>query len=198
MPNEKLGTLTRSEPPLDGSVRLMTPDGHQGDHHNLVNCGDCMHSGSGQGRRRGHFVPNPESLATELSIISSGEQVAAGAEVRDHDSVNLDELLSVSGDLNRTGTPSSQACGIFLTELLAPASDRLVRNQHSASSHQLFYIAEANAETKVVPNAFRNDLSREPMATIQTIRHSFSMTSLQSPATRQYPPSPLGLPPNRH
>ena len=68
----------------------------------------------------------------------------------------------------------------------------LVRNQHSASSHQLFYIAEAHAETKVVPNAFRNDLSRELMVTIQAIRHSFSMTSPQSPANVTV----FGLPPN--
>src|SRR3954451_15899802 len=64
-----------------------------------------MHSGSGEGRRPGHFIPNPEAFATECSVISSREQVASGAEVRRNDTVNLDKALGVSRGLEPSHAP---------------------------------------------------------------------------------------------
>jgi hypothetical protein len=46
-------------------------------------------------RRPGHFVPKPESVVAELSVIRGGEQMASRAEMRSNDFVNLDEPLSV-------------------------------------------------------------------------------------------------------
>jgi hypothetical protein len=51
-----------------------------------------MQFGLGEGRRCGHF-PNPESFATEFSIISGGEQVAPRTEVRSNNSVNRAEQI---------------------------------------------------------------------------------------------------------
>ena len=45
----------------------------------------------------GHFVPNPESLVAELSVIRGGEQMASRAEMQNNDSVNLDEPLACGG-----------------------------------------------------------------------------------------------------
>jgi creatinine amidohydrolase len=78
------------------------------------------------------------------------------------------------------GTPSPETLGILFAEFIAPASDRFVADHHSACSHHLFYIAEAHAETKVVPNAFRDDFFREPMAAIQVVRHSSSIAAARS------------------
>src|SRR5438309_512506 len=60
---------------------------------------------SGERGRPGHFIPNPELLATEFSIINGGEQVASGTEVGSNDSVNLDELLGVSSGLKPPHAP---------------------------------------------------------------------------------------------
>jgi hypothetical protein len=78
------------------------------------------------------------------------------------------------------GTPSPETLGILFAEFIAPASDRFLADHHSACSHHLFYIAEAHAETKVVPNAFRDDFFREPMAAIQVVRHSSSIAAARS------------------
>jgi hypothetical protein len=40
-------------------------------------------------------VPHPRSLASEYSVISSGEQVTSRAEVRGDNAVHLDEALGM-------------------------------------------------------------------------------------------------------
>ena len=55
-------------------------------------------------------------------------------------------------------TPSSQAVSIRFAELVAPAADRFVPDEHAACSHDLFDIAKAYAETKIVPHALGDDL----------------------------------------
>jgi hypothetical protein len=64
-----------------------------------------MQFGLGEGRRCGHFIPNPESFATEFSIISGGKQVAPRTEVRSNNSVNLDEPLGVPSRFEPAHSP---------------------------------------------------------------------------------------------
>ncbi len=71
-----------------------------------------------------------------------------------------------------SSTPSPQTVGIRFTELVAPAPDGFVADKHSARCHHLFHIAETHTETEVDPNAFRDDLSREPVTAIEVVRHS--------------------------
>src|SRR4051812_34197938 len=54
---------------------------------------------SGERGCPGHFVPNPEPFTTDFSIISGGEQVASGTEVRSNYSVYLDKPLGVPSRL---------------------------------------------------------------------------------------------------
>jgi len=68
----------------------------------------------------------------------------------------------------------------ILTQRTSPK--RLVTDQHAACCHELFHIAKAHAEPEVIPNALRNGFSREPMATVEIVRHSFSITSRQKRA----------------
>lgn len=75
-------------------------------HDNFGRMGGCRpRFGSGEGRRPGHFVPDPESFAAEPSIISGGEQVASGAKVRGDDSVNLDETLRMPSRFEPSHSP---------------------------------------------------------------------------------------------
>ncbi len=67
---------------------------------------------------------------------------------------------------------SSQSGGIRFTKFVAPASDRLVAEQHASSGHQFFHITEAHTEPEVELSAVRNDLLRKPMATVRPVRHS--------------------------
>ncbi len=71
----------------------------------------------------------------------------------------------------------SQTGGIRFTKFVAPASDRLIAEPYSPSGHQFFHITEAHTEPEVEPNAVRNDLLREPMATVRAFKHSSSMPS---------------------
>ena len=50
-----------------------------------------------EGRRPGYFIPNPESFATESSVISGGEPVASPGEMRGDDSLHLKEALRMLG-----------------------------------------------------------------------------------------------------
>ena len=96
------------------------------------------------------------------------------------DAVDLEEDLVQMPFVTGPGTPSPQAIDILLAELVAPAPDRLVAEHHSTSRHYLFNIAIAHSETEVEPDGVRDDLSREPMATVQAVRHSSSITSPQT------------------
>ena len=58
---------------------------------------------------------------------------------------------------------SSQPGGIRFTKFVAPASDRLVAEQHASSGHQFFHITEAHTEPEVELSAVRNDLLWKPM-----------------------------------
>src|SRR5436305_10524537 len=110
----------------------------------------------------------------------------------EHNTVLIDcspEIVSDAVDLEKnfvevplitgSSTPSSEAIGILFAELIAPTPDRLVADQHSTGRHQLLHVAKADAETEVEPNALRDDLSRESMATVQAVRHSSRIASAQ-------------------
>jgi len=91
------------------------------------------------------------------------------------DSVDLEEdFIQMPFVTGPSATPS-QTGGIRSTKFVAPASDRLIAEQYSPSGHQFFHITEAHTEPEVQPNAVRNDLLREPMATVRAVRHSSSM-----------------------
>lgn len=91
------------------------------------------------------------------------------------DSVDLEEdFIQVPFVTGPSATPS-QTGGIRFTKFVAPASDGLVAQQYSPSSHQFFHITEAHTEPIIEPNAMRNDLLWESMATIRAVRHSSSM-----------------------
>ncbi len=99
------------------------------------------------------------------------------------DAVDLQEDLVQMPFISGSGSPSSEAVGILFAELVAPTPDGLVADQHSASCHHLFHIPEADSETEVEPNAFRDDFSREAMATIEVDRHSSSIAAEGSRST---------------
>src|SRR4051794_10936105 len=94
--------------------------------------------------------------------------------------VDLEEYLIQMPLIASSGTSSPEPVGILFAELIAPAPDCFVGDQHSACSHELFYVAKADAETKVVPDAFRDDLPREPMTAVGVVRHSSSIASGRS------------------
>jgi len=81
-------------------------------------------------------------------------------------------LAQCHGGYDTTGRFESRS-----PQLVAPAPDRLIAEQHASGGHHLFDITKAHCKTKVQPNAVRDDLSREPMATVRTVRHSSSMSS---------------------
>src|SRR5438270_12615066 len=86
------------------------------------------------------------------------------------DAVDLEKNFVEVPLITASSTSSSEAIGILFAELIAPTPDRLVADQHSASGHHFFDITEAHTETKIEPNTVRNDLFREPMATVRAVR----------------------------
>ena len=91
------------------------------------------------------------------------------------DSVDLEEDFIQMPFVTGPSATSSQTGGIRSTKFVAPASDRLIAEQYSPSGHQFYHITEAHTEPEVQPNAVRDDLLREPMATVRAVRHSSSM-----------------------
>jgi hypothetical protein len=59
-----------------------------------------------------------------------------------------------------------QISGIARTDLLAPDSNRFIRDDDSAFGENVFDISEDRAETMVNPDGTANDFRREPMAAI--------------------------------
>jgi hypothetical protein len=49
--------------------------------------------------------PNPESFTTDLLVVSSGEQVASGAEVRSDDAVHLDKTSGMPSGFKPAHSP---------------------------------------------------------------------------------------------
>ena len=80
-------------------------------------------------------------------LIDSSPEVVSDAVDLEKDFIQMPFIASSS-------TSSPQAGGIFLTEFVAPATDRLVRNEHSTCGHHFFHIAKAHAETKVMQYGF--------------------------------------------
>ena len=66
---------------------------------------DSQDDGSGESRRPGHLIPNPESFAAKLSVLSGGEQVASRAEVRSNDSMHFDKPLGIATGFEPTHSP---------------------------------------------------------------------------------------------
>ena len=50
-------------------------------------------------RCAGHLIPDAKAFSLMATVIGGGEQMAAGAEVRSNDSVNLEESLGVLAGL---------------------------------------------------------------------------------------------------
>jgi hypothetical protein len=94
------------------------------------------------------------------------------------DVVDLEEHFIQMPFIPGPSTPSLYPGSELPTKLVTPAPDRLVADQHSASSHHLFHIPEAHSKTKVKPNAPANDLFRKPMTAVRAARHSYSIPIL--------------------
>jgi hypothetical protein len=81
------------------------------------------------------------------------------------------------------GTPSPQAISELAAELIAPAPDRFVAHHYATGCHHLLYIAKAHTEPEVQPHAFRDDLLRKSVTTVEIVRHSFSIASHHARST---------------
>ena len=79
------------------------------------------------------------------------------------DAVDLEENFIQMPLITDSSTPSPETGSIFFSELIAPASDRFVADEHSACRHHLFHIPEAHTKS---------------MAAVPTVRHSSSMPSV--------------------
>jgi hypothetical protein len=99
-------------------------------------------------------------------------------------SVDLEEDFVQMPFVTGPTAASPQTSGIRFTKLVAPTPERLIAEQYSPSRHQLFDITIAHAEPKVDPNAVRNDLLRESMASVRTARHSSSLPSHRETSQR--------------
>ncbi len=93
------------------------------------------------------------------------------------DAVDLEEHLIQMPFITGSSTPPPETVSILFAELIAPAPNRLVGEPHTTCCHHLFHITKADTEPEVQPDAFRNDLSWESVATVRIVRHSSSIAS---------------------
>ena len=121
---------------------------------------------------RGEAIPFrlDEDVEDDAVLIDGSPEVV-------NDAVDLEEDLVQMPLITRSGTSSPEAVGVVFAELLTPTPDRLVAEHDTTCRHHVFHIAETHAETEVEPNAFRDDFSREPVTTVQAVRHSSSIAS---------------------
>ena len=106
--------------------------------------------------------PNPlwlnENIKHDAVLINRSPEVVG-------DAVDLQEDLIQMPFIARASRPSGYCL------------PNLSHHHHSAYGHHFFHTAKAHTETEIVPNAFRNDFPRRPMATVQAVRHSSSIAS---------------------
>ena len=72
---------------------------------------------------------------------------------------------------SRPGLPAAQRVGALLTELQAPAADRLAGDGPTTLQHQLLHLAEAERETEAQPHTARDHLDRVPVTPVRQ-RHA--------------------------
>lgn len=82
-------------------------------------------------------------------------------------------------------TPLPQFRNNDRSEMIHPASDRLVRNYNSALGEHILDVTKAEREPKIKPNRPVNDLRTEPIFGVADFRHALPLPSRQ-PVT---PPS---------
>src|SRR3954447_4995616 len=95
------------------------------------------------------------------------------------DAVDLQKDLVQMPFVTRPRTPLSQAIGVQMTELVAPGPDAFVADHNAACRHRIFHVAKADRESVVEPDRIRNDFSREAMAAVRVVGHSFSIPSVR-------------------
>ena len=88
-----------------------------------------------------------EDVEDHAALINRSPQVVS-------DTIDLQEDFVQMPFIAGSSTSSPQPVGILLAELITPAPDRLIGDDHTACSHHVFDIAKAHAETKVMPYAF--------------------------------------------
>jgi len=130
-----------------------------------------------EAHRRESVTPGLDKNINDNTVLINGspEIMPRATDVEEY----LIQMPLVAGP----GTPSPQASGVILAELVTPAPDRFVADQYTSRSHRLFDVTKAHAETEVEPNTIRDDLSREPIATIRVAGHPFSIPFAQTPST---------------
>jgi hypothetical protein len=79
-----------------------------------------------------------------------------------------DEHLIQMPCIPRPRPTAAQPFGKFGTELMAPAPDALVGNQHGTFGEDQLDIAQAEAEHMIQPHGVTDDLGWEAMAMIRT------------------------------
>ena len=77
--------------------------------------------------------------------------------------VDLEKYFIEVPFVTQPGASPLQFVAIRLAELVAPASDGLVAELHSPSSHHELDISQAQAEGEVQPDALRDDLLGKAM-----------------------------------
>jgi hypothetical protein len=83
--------------------------------------------------------------------------------------------------------PSAQPIGEVLSELEAPASDRLVGEDNAALRQKQLDVAEAERERMIEPDRVGDDRGREAVAMVQ-VRRSSHPATLADPAPAGHPP----------
>ena len=99
------------------------------------------------------------------------------------DAVDLEEDLVEMPFVSSSSTPSPETIGVLLAELIAPAPYRFVTDHNATRCHHLLDIAKAHTKAEIVPDAFGDDLTREPVTTVRIIRHPFSIAADSSSPT---------------
>src|SRR3954447_781394 len=94
--------------------------------------------------------------------------------------VNVEEHLIKMPFVSGPGTASPYPCRVQVAELLTPAADRFVADQHSAGSHRIFDIPKADRKPVIEPDSIRDDFPREPVTTVRIGRQSFRIPSAGS------------------
>jgi hypothetical protein len=101
----------------------------------------------------------PQDIGHVAVLISRPPQIGAFA-------VDGEEGIVEMSCVARPGTSAAQRIRIRVLEFLAPIAHRLVRQQDTASGHELFDVPVAEAEAEIQPHAVTDDRHREPMALV--------------------------------
>jgi hypothetical protein len=153
----------------------------------------------------GHVLQSCEQLTKEpgggLSVAVGGDQDVQHIPVLVH---RAPQVVGLASDLDEhlvqmplvawSGPTTAQAVGVDLPKFATPLVDGVVGDAHTAFSHHLLDITQAQREPMVQPHAVANDLHREPVTFVQRRRrgiHAPMLVHTRHAATRT--PSPVNL-----